>query len=115
MAKEFNLKSFIISTLRRATYRFAPRYNTMNKARVERGKYLCALCKQVVPRKLTKLDHICPVVDPKKGWISWDVYIERMFVEESGWQLICKECHSAKSKKENEQRKKYRKKRKEKE
>lgn len=40
--KPFILKAFLIATLRRATYRYAPRYNTMNKARVERGKYpLC--------------------------------------------------------------------------
>lgn len=37
--KPFILKAFVIAGLRRLTYKFPPRYNTMNKARVERGRY----------------------------------------------------------------------------
>lgn len=110
MAREFNLKSFLIATLRRATYRYPPRYNTMNKARVERGKYLCTACKSIVGRKEVKLDHIKPIVDPKQGFVDWNTYIERMFVDESGWQVLCNACHKAKSAIENEQRKKVKKK-----
>lgn len=79
------------------SYRWPPRYTTMNKARVERGKYRCALCSTIVGRKDIKLDHIHPVVDPTTGFIDWNTYIARMFVEEAGYQAICDSCHDAKT------------------
>ena len=43
------------------------------------------------------VDHIDPVVDPKVGFVDWTTYIERMFVEEDGLQILCKECHDKKT------------------
>ena len=100
------LKQFIINTLRRASYRWPPRFNTMNKARVERGKYRCNLCQNIHRRKDVSLDHINPVVNPVKGFEGFDIYIERMFVGEAGWQVLCKECHNGKTNQERVLRKK---------
>jgi hypothetical protein len=52
------------------------------------------------------VDHISPVVDPKKGFVSWDVYITRMFCEIDGLQVMCKPCHKIKTAEEKLERKK---------
>jgi 5-methylcytosine-specific restriction endonuclease McrA len=104
MLKQFNLKNFIIASLRKSTYRYPPRYNCMNAARTERGKYKCALCSLVVGRKEIKVDHIEPVVGPE-GFIDWNAYVLRMFPDEKGFQALCYTCHKAKTKLENHTRK----------
>ena len=91
--------------------RWGPVNSTKKRAWVERGKYLCATCNQVVPLTVDKkknvfVDHILPVVDTGKGFDGWDVYIERMFCEEKNLQVLCKECHDSKSLLEREERKK---------
>ncbi|MDM8548296.1 hypothetical protein QUF61_17530 [Candidatus Venteria ishoeyi] len=114
---EFN--SRITSALRKVSSYWKPKQKCLKKANVSRGMYRCEHCKQVVPlkiwgvwksgkkegkpRKITNIlaDHINPVVDPAVGNISWDVYIERMFVEEDGYQALCHDCHSKKTKAEN--------------
>lgn len=52
------------------------------------------------------IDHIDPVVDPKKGFTSWDDLIERLFCEKEGLQLLCPECHEEKTADERQERKK---------
>lgn len=98
-AKYFNLKAFVIAGLRRLTYKYPPRYNCMNSARTERGKYKCAQCKAIVGRKDIKIDHIIPVVGVE-GFIDWNTYIPRMFCNESNFQALCDTCHKAKTKQE---------------
>ena len=109
MAKTFNLKSFIIATLRRASYRLPSRNEAKKKARISRGLYRCSNCKGEFKQDQIKLDHIHPVVDVKTGFTSWDDYISRMFPDESGFQALCEQCHNIKSKLESEMRKEYRK------
>lgn len=60
----------------------------------------------------TKDDHINPIVSVETGFIDWNTYIDRMFCPKENWQVLCKSCHDIKTKKENEERKKWRKKRK---
>jgi hypothetical protein len=43
------------------------------------------------------IDHISPVVDPEVGFKGWDEYIERMFCEVDGYQLLCPDCHDKKT------------------
>lgn len=105
MARVFNLKSWLIGALRRASYRYPARYNALKAAKVERNSYRCAKCAQLFPRKSIQLDHVLPVI-PITGWDSWDGYISRMFVEENGFQVLCISCHEAKSIGENAERRK---------
>ena len=98
-------RSFIISTLRRASCRWAPKYTTRKDARIGRNQYRCAACGAIVGNKDAKVDHIRPVVDPAKGFTTWDEYIARMFVEKEGYQLLCVTCHSGKSGTERLERK----------
>jgi len=110
MAKIITLKAFIISTLRRASYRWPARNNAQKRARISRGIYKCELCGNEMKAKDTVKDHIHPVVDVTKGFTTWDDYINRMFCDESGFQVICSTCHTKKSDNERELRKLYRKK-----
>jgi len=103
----FNFKSWLISTLRRASYRWPPRTEAFKAARVERGLYKCEMCTGIFPKKEIKLDHIQPVV-PVTGFTTWDDFINRLFCEASGYQVICETCHSSKTAIERELRKKYR-------
>ena len=93
-------RSFITSALRRASSRWAPKYTTKKNARTARNTYTCSLCSKSVGNKDIKIDHIHPVVDPTKGFVSWDSFIERLFVEMDGYQAICVTCHDKKTSEE---------------
>lgn len=84
--------------MRRGTYKWRPRNECLSEARVERGKYRCAGCGEIVGRKEIQIDHIIPCVDPTKGWQGFDSFLDRMFCEKEGFQALCKDkCHQAKS------------------
>lgn len=102
--------------MRSATRKWAPISDCLSSARVKRGFYECADCKEHVPNTVKEggkrvknifVDHIEPIV-PVTGWVSWDSCIERMFCEISNLQLLCKACHDRKSKEETGQRKAHR-------
>lgn len=107
-------RSFIMSALRSASSKWGPKHKVKKEARTKRGFYKCAGCSQEVPSTLPPLpgnkrrinnavvDHIKPVIDPKKGFTSWDEVVRRMFCEADGLQLLCEECHT---KKTNEEKK----------
>lgn len=109
--KGFN--TFIKNLLRGGTYRWRPRSQCKQEARVSRGMYLCNICKEAVPLKDENkknnvwVDHINPVVCPKKGFEDWNVYIERMFCEIDNLQLLCTECHNKKTAEERNIRKAF--------
>lgn len=113
---ESKFQSFIKSTLRKGTTRWPPKYEVLNAAK--RGKmvnessgrlaehYACSGCGALFPAKCVVVDHIAPVV-PVTGFVSWDDVIHRMFCGVEGLQVLCKTCHSVKTKEENAQRKLY--------
>src|SRR6478609_3304240 len=103
---EARFRSFIRSQLRAATMRWGPIASCLKAARVGRGEYLCAECKETVPAstkvggkriKNVHVDHILPIVDPDVGFVSYDVLIERMFCEQDNLQVLCNDCHTAKT------------------
>lgn len=107
-----SLKKFLVPVLRRATYRWSPRSEALKRARKERNSYECAMCKMLFQNSKVVLDHIVPVVDPKSGFTNWDEYINRMFPEIDGFQVLCYDCHDIKTVIEDEMRKHFTKKRK---
>lgn len=108
---ESRFQSFIKSALRSASNRWGPKYEVKKNARLSRGVYLCAGYRRephetpaTLPpkpggkkRRQAAVDHIHPIVDPREGFVSWDRVIERMFVEAEGLQLLCPDCHDAKT------------------
>jgi len=115
---EARYKSFVKSLLRQGTRKWGPIQEVTKAARVARGEYLCAGCKEVVTKTTldpetrkrvnnVHVDHIEPVV-PVTGWESWDSCIENMFCEKDNLQVLCSKCHKEVTAAENAQRKYYR-------
>lgn len=110
-------RAFVVSALRSASRRYPPKYNTLNASKTEKkvnektGRiaqhYQCAKCKCEFTSKDVEVDHIKPVIDPKKGFKSWDEYINRLFCTEDNLQVLCKPCHKIKTNKEKEITKKH--------
>lgn len=107
-------KNWIISLLRRGTMRWPPKNECLKNAKTKRKKnsktgrlaqhYKCNKCKKDFPLTQVSVDHKSPVVDPKTGFINFDVYIERMFCSLKGLQVLCKLCHDNKTKRERTKR-----------
>lgn len=125
------LKGKIINASRRLTYSYQPRTLAKKAQQVAPATFKCKLCPAVlyegkkelsktdlknrfpniVAEKL-KLDHIEPVIPItgfKTGEWDWNEYYDRMFVEQDGWQGLCKECHDKKSDEENKLRRLHKK------
>lgn len=104
---EARFASFIKSALRAASQRWPPKFSALADAK--RGKklnqssgriaehYECAACKGEFPATNIQVDHIHPVIDPTRGFDTWDEVIRRMFCEKEGFQIVCKPCHTIKT------------------
>lgn len=115
---EARWRAFVISALRAAFRRWPPKSEVLKNAKVGQvmsvrlkrlvNNYQCAICTLTFTSTHMQVDHKEPVVDPKKGWISWTRFIERLFCEAKHLQAVCKTCHQKKTDKErmerNEQR-----------
>lgn len=99
------MQRWLVAGLRRLSYRWPPRYKVKVAARRGRGEYECASCKGIFGPREIAVDHVKPVVDPKKGFVNWDTFLKRLLVPQKGLQVLCKPCHSDKTVKENKGRK----------
>jgi len=97
------LKAAVFSGLRRLSYRTPMYAEAKRRARIRRGKYLCAKCGNIFGPKQISIDHISPVI-ALTGFISFDEYIKRLFVPPEWLQVLCKPCHKEKTKRENRER-----------
>lgn len=103
---EARFTSFVKSALRGA--RWPCRYESIKRAKVGYGLYKCDLCGTIGPptlapeegkksrRNNATADHIHPVVDPHVGFVDWNEFIARLYVEVDGFQCLCYECNKAK-------------------
>ena len=55
--------------------------------------YKCARCKKAFPDSQIEVHHIVPVIDPDVGFVDWNTYIERLYVEKDLLEVVCKACH----------------------
>lgn len=107
---EGRYRSFITSTLRGGMRRWPPKWKVLKSAEIGRkinkktGKlamhYICGVCNENYPAKDVQVDHFLPVVDPATGFVTWDIYIDRLFCERTNLQVLCTKCHKLKTKKE---------------
>ncbi len=107
--------SFVKGALRAASSRWPPKFEALNNAYVgkkinsksgrEAKHFKCNCCWQDFPASEVQVDHIQAVIDPFKGFISWDEVVKRMFCETEGFQILCKPCHKAKTAAERQQSK----------
>lgn len=96
-------KQFAINVLRRGSYRHYARWQASNRAKIGRNEYFCEICGVIGPKRNYQLDHKIPVI-PLEGFDNFDNYIDRLYCDVDGYQLICIPCHKEKSATENAQR-----------
>lgn len=93
---------FIRNALRNANKRYPPRFEALAKAKhkVDWGRiktaYKCAKCKQLFSAKEVEVDHIVPA-GSLKCYADLPSFVERMFCEVDGLQVLCKSCHKDKT------------------
>lgn len=79
---------------------YPPRKLARDRARQPNGSFKCAHCKRGWARDEVEIDHIVPR-EGLQGWDGWDAFIERTFCPVTHLQVLCKACHTSKSKVEN--------------
>lgn len=92
--------NFVKAQLRRASVWKWPAAGIAIQRNKIDGMVQCDGCKSYYTEKNINRDHIEPVM-PVTGWISWENYIERLFVKSSGIQILCIPCHDSKTMVEN--------------
>jgi hypothetical protein len=81
----------------------------LDRAYIGAGYWRCEKCDaKPLPKGERQVDHVEPV-EPVAGWQGWDVYFERRFVTRDKLEVLCLECHHAKSATENALRRKAKK------
>ena len=75
-------------------------YKGTNKR--QKFEYQCNKCKKWFPDKQINVDHVLPAGELNKA-DDLPGFIERLFVEQSGLQVLCVNCHDIKTKQEKEQ------------
>jgi len=110
--KPWSPNGYIFAALRRI-FRWSPeRKKALGEAESAevKGEFVCAACKKGFTRGAVAVDHRTPVVDPTTGFTGWDSYVNRLFTTSENLQILCLECHKAKSGKENKIRRSRKKK-----
>jgi hypothetical protein len=86
-----------VTGLLNANKRKVPRYKKDgDRHKVDQVQHLCNICKDWKPGKV-QVDHIIPVVDTKVGFVDWNTYIRRVFCGKENLQVVCHDCHQAKT------------------
>lgn len=96
---------FIRSALRNAFSKYPPKYAALKDARVSvdwgrtKVAYVCAVCEETYKATEVQVDHIVPA-GSLKTYKDLPSFVERMFCEKNGLQVLCKECHKKKTQEE---------------
>lgn len=110
--------------LRRLSYQRKEYSQAKNRAKVDKAVFKCESCKQLmydgksqksfdnlkekydtIIWEVPELDHNVPVVEPKRGFVTWDEYLDRLFCGPDDLTVMCKSCHKKVSKEEMNERK----------
>lgn len=107
---EKRLKKIILAGLGKAWMFWPPRADVKRRCKDlnNPGWFICEICHK--SHEKIDVDHINPCISPVVGLISWDEYITRRFVFKADQlQGICRDCHKEKTKRENKERKEFKK------
>ena len=115
------MRSFVMSALRRA--KWPQKYKSIGKMFLKDGTnpatghkcklHKCSNCGAIGPKGALQADHREPVVPINGKWgrktkwlgYNWNELLPRLFIDEAGFDPICKPCHKTKTQQEREQRK----------
>lgn len=102
--------NWIRGALRRAATRWPVKFHVLNEAKYvvegqrHRFEYECAGCGEGFKGSDVEVDHVVPA----GSLLSFDdipAFVERLFCEADGLQVLCKGCHRAKTNAEKDARK----------
>ena len=108
--KKWTLKAKLTKVMRQEWSWSPMKREALLRARVGRwvdDKNKCEWCGKIYSRKEISVDHISPVVKPEMGFENWDTYIKRLFCPSEYLAVLCKPCHTDKTKEERILRKKF--------
>jgi hypothetical protein len=92
---------YIKASLRRTWGRSKQRQSALKAARVERGKYRCAKCREIFNRKNINVDHRISI----GKFQDFNIFIERLFCDSKGLDVLCVGCHKIKTKEDRKKMK----------
>ena len=95
---------FIRSALRSAFQKWGPKHEAKKDAKGAYNTYVCAACDGWFGSSQVEVDHIVPA-GALKSYEDLPGFVERMFCEKQGFQVLCKDCHQLKTNNEREERK----------
>lgn len=94
------MREFISKALRKA--KWPPIFEVMKRAFVGKGispvsgrpckLYQCEQCGKQDAQSRMEVDHIEPVIGPE-GFVDWNTYVVRLFVEQEKLRVLCERCH----------------------
>jgi 5-methylcytosine-specific restriction endonuclease McrA len=93
---------FIRSALRAAFMKWGPKHTAKMASKIAYNQYQCAACEEIFTNREVEVDHIVGA-GSLKTFDDLPQFVERMFCEADGFQVLCKPCHQLKT---NEERKK---------
>lgn len=115
------MRSFIMSQLRKSTYKWKPKNDCIDAAFVKEGinpktgykckLHKCALTGELFPKGEMQADHTNPVVPEQWGdttqylGYNWNELLPRLLCEVDGFQAVSKSAHKEKTNEENRRRK----------
>ena len=107
----FDRDAWITKYMRRALAKmwlwYPPRKEFKDAAEGVDGLYGCIQCAGRFPRSYVEVDHIVPAIPVEAVGMSWDEKINGRLDYPTNWRIVCKGCHKAKTKRENEKRREY--------
>jgi 5-methylcytosine-specific restriction endonuclease McrA len=97
--------SFIRSGLRSTYNKWPPKWEVLKEAKrpytgqskQQKWEYLCSSCNKYYKQKDISVDHIVPA-GSLNNFSDLAGFVERLFVDTSGLQVLCTECHRLKTK-----------------
>lgn len=95
--KVYNPLTFAKGILRRYSRTWIPMYEARKLAKRGPNKYECAACKELFGTKEIQIDHRIPVVDIELGDQGLEIFAQRLYCEVENLDVLCKNCHAAKS------------------
>ena len=105
--------SFIKAALRGKSRFWKPAQDALKASKRWYNQYECNMCHIVWPSKLPPLpwskkrrtnnviDHIEEIVSVDTGFTTWDSFIQNLFCEQDGFQILCYLCNKKKTSENN--------------